>query len=196
VTEALEQQVAEAWQQARERAEAAGRPVTPADYLLHDDPPVAWAEAVEFLRGVLAEDKEYGPGAVAERFRVPPDYDAFRRVEGRVWESAGPPLWVLLNAQGVSPYHRNDFDWRPVDGLWLVIADCYCYPDEHHWLLLCCDQRHPLFGAVVLGYCFGCPYHDGVPSAKCRVLAPSFLAYLRRAEGFRPPDNLLVPAAG
>src|SRR5262249_47516293 len=151
----------------------AGRPLTPGDYLLVDDPPAAWAQNVEFLRGALAEEREFGPKVVAERFRIPADYDAFRRIEGRVWESAGPPLWVLLNA--LSPYHRNDFDWRPDDGLWVVIAECYCYPEDNHWMLLGCDWRHRLFGAVILGCCFGCPYHDGVPSGKCHVLAPSFL---------------------
>jgi hypothetical protein len=168
--------------------------LTPWDYLLVDDPPAAWAQAVESLRGVLAEDGEYGPKVVAERFRVPADYDAFRQIEGRVWESAGPPTWVLLNSQGVSPYHRDDFDWRPEHGLWLVIGDCYDgYPGDTDWMLLGCDARHPLFGAVVLGYDYGCPYKDGVPSPKCRVAAPSFLEYLRRGDGIRPPDDWPVP---
>jgi hypothetical protein len=63
--------------------------------------------------------------------------------------------------------------------MWIVIADCYDVA-TNNWLLLCCDRRRPLFGAVILGYDYGCPYRDGVPSEKCRVVAPSFLEYLRR----------------
>ncbi len=187
MSDTLESQVRDAWRQARERAEAAGRPVTPAGYFHVDDPPAAWAKTVERTREFLAE--EHSPEVVAERFCVPADFDAFQRIDGVMWQSAAPPTWLLFNSQEVGPFCHNDVIPRRDDGLWLIIASSY----DDRWLLLCCDRRHPLFGAVVVGYDHGCPYRDGVPSPKCRVAAPSFLEYLRIAEGFRPPEDLPVP---
>jgi hypothetical protein len=190
VTESLEEQVAEAWREARERAAAAGRPLSLADYPTISDPAVAWAEKVN---GVIREylDAEYSPEFVAARFRIPADYDAFQRIDGQMWQSSGKPEWLVCNSQEVGPVYHNDVIPRRDGGLWLMIANSF--EGELSWLMLCCDHTHPLFGAVVAGYDAGDPYADGVPSPKCRVVAPSFLEFLRTAEGFWPPHPLPVP---
>jgi hypothetical protein len=46
------------------------------------------------------------------------------------------------------------------DGYWLNIGACW---DEYRMLVICCDGRHSLFGAVVSGQDAGHPWSHGVP---------------------------------
>src|SRR4051794_4854147 len=98
MSEPLDSQVRDAWRRARERAEAAGRPVTPADYFPNPDPPTAWATCVANIRDALTA--EFGEDRVAARFHVPDDFATFMRIDGQVWESRAEPAWALFNPTG------------------------------------------------------------------------------------------------
>jgi hypothetical protein len=192
VGESLDSQVQEDWRQARQRAEAAGRPVTPREDFPNPDPPTAWAEFVANARAALV--KEFGEQRVAQRFAVPDDFAAFMRLDGREWGSPAEPCWWLFNpADQLCVESITSAVLIPVrdDGFWIGFGQCFGTSDQQ-MLYLCCDRAHPLFGAVVVGY-DGYPYRDGVPSPQCRVAAKSFLEYLQNAEGFRPPEHLPVP---
>ena len=193
----MEGQLGDAWQRALERAAAQGQPVRRSARFRADDLAEAWAQCVEAVRARLVE--EFGPVFVGDRFHVPDDYAVFMTTDGGDWEIDSPP-WNLYPAEFVAsntildckvilPLMRRE----PVaeDGFWLVIGRMY--GESEHVLYLCCDKSHSLFGAVVVGYDDAHPYLDGAPSARCRVVAPSFLEHLQQSVGFWPPDDLPVP---
>jgi hypothetical protein len=183
VSEAVDTEVARAWEHLRPFARRVG-PEASAEELSR-----SWVACVGQLANLFAA--RLGSDAVAARFSVPADYAGFMVAVGGGWawgsEYTPQTLWpaasVVEETAGafreyvterpMGGWFADEFPDPPDDGLWLGIG---WYSDKHA-TLLCCDRRHPEYGCVI-------DHHDGHPwlngTGSGSVEARSFAAWLLR----------------
>lgn len=109
--------------------------------------------ASEFITGFTALFTPYlGRDEVAKRLALPEDYLCFLTLNNNTWRQGGEYGLYLYGANAILGGTSYDPDLelyaegRPQDaGMWIAIG----HWSDRHDMMLCCDRKLPLFGAII-----------------------------------------------